>query len=127
MNIKIPRIGCRLTLGFGAVLILLGIISEFCIWRLQQAGNAAETIAKYALVKARITVRWRVAICTFAQAKSNDAADLQYFQGGNAQTSRGMAGNSKNSSTGWPRRKKKPCLPTTWPNVPSASGCAAAS
>ncbi|MBC7598369.1 MAG: hypothetical protein H7238_05030 [Polaromonas sp.] len=61
MNIKNLRIDRRL--GFGAVLLLLllGIISGFGNWRLQQVGDAAEAMAKRALVKERITAQWQVA------------------------------------------------------------------
>ena len=62
MNIKNLRIDRRLALGFGAVLLLLlGIISGFGIWHLQQVGDATQAMAKRALVKGRITAQWQVA------------------------------------------------------------------
>lgn len=100
MNIKNLRIGIRLALGFGVVLLLLGIISGLGIWRLQEVGNAADAMARRALVKERIAAEWLVAtsnnsIRTFALAKSTDDADQQYFQKGIAQTSLGITKNSK--------------------------------
>ncbi|MBG6077853.1 MCP four helix bundle domain-containing protein, partial [Polaromonas sp. CG_9.11] len=100
MNIKNLRIGSRLALGFGVVLLLLSIISGLGIWGLQEVGSAADAMAKRALVKERIAAEWLVAtstnsIRTFALVKSTDAADQQYFQKGIAQTSLGITENSK--------------------------------
>ncbi|NDP65007.1 MAG: HAMP domain-containing protein, partial [Polaromonas sp.] len=94
------RIGIRLALGFGVVLLLLAIISGLGVWRLQEVGNAADAMARRTLVKERIASEWLVAtstnsIRTFALVKSSDAADQQYFQKGIAQTSLGITENSK--------------------------------
>ena len=80
MNIRNLRIGIRLALGFGAVLLLLGSISGLGIWRLQQVGEAADAMAKRTLVKERIAAEWLVATSTnsfraLALVKSDDAAD----------------------------------------------------
>ena len=100
MSIKNLKIGIRLALGFGVVLLLLGINSGFGMWHLQEVGDAADAMAKRALVKERIAAEWLVStstnsIRTFALVKSDDAADQQYFQKGIAQTSLGITDNSK--------------------------------
>ena len=92
MNLGNLKIGIRLTLGFGMVLLLLSVISAVGIWRLQEVGEAADAMAKRPLAKERIAAEWLVAtstnsIRTFALVKSSDAADQQYFQKGIAQTS----------------------------------------
>ena len=100
MNIRNLSISIRLTLAFGAVLLLLGIISGLGIWRLQQVGEAADAMAKRTLVKERIASEWLVAtssnsIRALALVKSDDAADEEYFQKSMAQTSLGITENSK--------------------------------
>jgi len=103
MNIKNLKTGTRPMLVFGTVLLLPGVVSELGIWRLQKVGEAADAMAKRTLVKERIAAEWLVAastnsIQTFALVKSDDAADQQYFQKGIAQTSLGIAENSKKLS-----------------------------
>ncbi|MBC7444231.1 MAG: MCP four helix bundle domain-containing protein, partial [Polaromonas sp.] len=100
MNIRNLKIGMRLTLGFGTVLLLLVAISAVGIWRLRDMGLAVESMAERALVKERIAAEWLVAtstnsIRTFALVKSNDADNLKYFQKGITQTSLGITENSK--------------------------------
>ena len=100
MNIRNLSISIRLALAFGAVLLLLGIISGLGIWRLQEVGQAADAMAKRTLVKERIAAEWLVATSTnsiraLALVKSDDAADEEYFQKGMAQTSLGITENSK--------------------------------
>ena len=103
MNLGNLKIGIRLTLGFGMVLLLLSVISAVGIWRLQEVGEAADAMTKRPLVKERIAAEWLVAtstnsIRTFALVKSSDAADQQYFQKGIAQTSLGITEISKKLS-----------------------------
>ena len=100
MNIRNLKIGVRMGLGFGVMLLLLCIVSGLGMWRLNGMGLAVDVMAQRALVKERIAAEWLVAtstnsIRTFALVKSNDAADQQYFQKGIAQTSLGITENSK--------------------------------
>ena len=132
MNIRNLRIGIRLRLDFGAMLLLLGIVSGLGIWRLQQVGDAADAMAKRALVKERIAAEWLVAtsansIWTFALVKSDDVADQQYLQKGIAQTSLEITDSSKKLFDMLDTAKEKLCLKTGWPNAQSMSACVAAS
>ena len=132
MNIRNLRIGIRLRLAFGAVLLLLGIVSGLGIWRLQQVGDAADAMAKRALVKERIAAEWLVAtsansIWTFALVKSDDVADQQYFQKGIAQASLEITDISKKLFDMLDTAKEKLCLKTGWANAQSMSACVAAS
>ncbi|MDB5940022.1 MAG: hypothetical protein JWP77_2386, partial [Polaromonas sp.] len=100
MNFTNLKIGIRLALGFGAVLLLLVAMSALGIWRLQKIGVAVELMAERTLVKERISAEWLVAtstnsIRTFAMVKSADAEDQKYFQKGIAQTSLDITESSK--------------------------------
>ena len=100
MNIKNLKIGLRLSLGFGMVLLLLVATAATGIWRLYGVGLAVDAMAERTLVKERIAAEWLVGTSTnsiraLALIKSDNAADEEYFQKGMAQTSLGITESSK--------------------------------
>jgi methyl-accepting chemotaxis protein len=79
------KIGTRLGMGFGLVLILMTLIAMIGIWRLHDAGSATETMIADALVKERLASEWLKensgnGIRTFSVARSSDADFQTKFQ-----------------------------------------------
>ncbi|MEA5097044.1 MAG: MCP four helix bundle domain-containing protein, partial [Burkholderiaceae bacterium] len=79
------RIGARLAIGFGVVLILMSAITGIGVWRLQEVGSASDFMVKEALMRERLAQDWLSGttsngVRTVAMMKSNDAADQKYFQ-----------------------------------------------
>jgi methyl-accepting chemotaxis protein len=79
------KIGTRLGLGFGLVLVLMTLIAITGIWRLYDAGSATDTMVADALVKERLAEEWLKenssnGIRTYSVAKSTDADFEKKFQ-----------------------------------------------
>ena len=82
---KNMRIGARLAIGFGLVLILMSAITGIGVWRLQEVGAASDFMVKEALLRERLAQDWLSGttsngVRTVAMMKSNDATDQKYFQ-----------------------------------------------
>jgi methyl-accepting chemotaxis protein len=58
MNLSDKEVSTRLTFGFGAVLVLLAIISMIGIWSLQNDATLMEKLVDDALVKERLVTEW---------------------------------------------------------------------
>ncbi|SFC75787.1 methyl-accepting chemotaxis protein [Polaromonas sp. OV174] len=100
MSIKNFKIGIRLGAGFALVLFLMATIAGIGVWRLQEVGEATETMAKQALVKERLAAEWLLgtsanSVRTFALVKSDDPEDQAYFQKEISKTSASISENSK--------------------------------
>ena len=83
MNIKNLNIGPRLGLAFAAVLTLTGAMTGVGIWELSRVADAKNEM-KQAAVKQTLADKWLENIATnsvrtLAKAKSDDAADQQFF------------------------------------------------
>jgi methyl-accepting chemotaxis protein len=79
------KIGTRLGLGFGLVLLLVAIIAATGFWRLHEAGSATDVMVVDALHKERLASEWLKensgnGIRTYALAKSTDADFQKKFQ-----------------------------------------------
>lgn len=84
MNIKNVKIGARLGMAFAAVLALTCGMTGVGIWELSRVAEAKDDM-KHAALKQRLADKWLEGIATnsvrtLAKAKSNDAADQQYFE-----------------------------------------------
>ncbi|HTN65040.1 MAG TPA: methyl-accepting chemotaxis protein, partial [Burkholderiaceae bacterium] len=79
------KIGVRLGIGFAMVLALTVLMTAIGVWRLQDIGDATETLARQSLHKERLAAQWLLAttansVRTFATAKTTDADTEKYFQ-----------------------------------------------
>jgi len=84
MSIADIKIGRRLGLGFGALLLLMAAMSAVGILRLREVGNATEAMVNDALVKERLATEWMKiiegnGIRTLARIKSADPVAQKYF------------------------------------------------
>ena len=84
MNIKNVKIGARLGMAFAAVLALTCGMTGVGIWELSRVAEAKDDM-KHAAFKQTLADKWLEGIATnsvrtLAKAKSNDAADQQYFE-----------------------------------------------
>ena len=84
MNIKNVKIGARLGMAFAAVLALTCGMTGVGIWELSRVAEAKD-VMKHAAFKQTLAEKWLEGIATnsvrtLAKAKSNDAADQQYFE-----------------------------------------------
>ena len=84
MNIKNVKIGARLGMAFAAVLALTCGMTGVGIWELSRVAEAKDDM-KHAALKQTLADKWLEGIATnsvrtLAKAKSNDAADQQYFE-----------------------------------------------
>ena len=85
MRLKDLKIGTRLTIGFGAMLLLMALIAGTGMYRLANVGNATEQMIAGPLVKERIVAEWARHIAasivrTFAIVKATDPAAEAYFK-----------------------------------------------
>nr|WP_314623472.1 methyl-accepting chemotaxis protein [uncultured Noviherbaspirillum sp.] len=84
MNITNVKIGARLGMAFAAVLTLTCGMTGVGIWELSRVAEAKNEM-KQAALKQALADKWLEGIATnsvrtLAKAKSNDAADQQYFE-----------------------------------------------
>jgi methyl-accepting chemotaxis protein len=84
MNIKNVKIGARLGMAFAAVLTLTCAMTGVGVWELSRVADAKNEM-RHAALKQTLADKWLEGIATnavrtLAKAKSNDAADQQYFE-----------------------------------------------
>jgi methyl-accepting chemotaxis protein len=87
MNIQNLRIGTRLGLGFGCVLVLLSLMAGIGIWRLQDVGTMTNTLVTIELKKAHLASEEARIIDvntarTLAAAKATDPETEKFFLDG---------------------------------------------
>jgi methyl-accepting chemotaxis protein len=99
------RIGTRLAIGFAIVLAFMLLITGIGVWRLQEVGNATESMVKEALEAERLAADWVEAttsngVRTVALTKSTDAEDQKYFQKQISETSKRISEIQKKIESG---------------------------
>lgn len=62
MNLSTIKIGARLAISFGLVLLITSVIAVVGLWRLQSLGNATEQLASVDNERLIATMQWREAI-----------------------------------------------------------------
>ena len=85
MSFKDWKIGTRLGVGFGAMLVLVALIATTGVVRLDKVGNATEDMVDGPLVKERMVSEWARllganTVRTFAIVKAADPATEAYFK-----------------------------------------------
>lgn len=85
------KIGTRLGLGFGFMLLLAAILAGIGLWRMQGSSAMAEEIIEVRLRNERIITEWSKqialnAVRTVAAAKATDPDAIRYFNEGMART-----------------------------------------
>ena len=78
------RIGARLGIGFGLVLLLLSLVVGIAIWRLQSVGALTETMVEHDLTNLRMTTEWVglseiTVVRSVAALKAGDDDTAKYF------------------------------------------------
>jgi methyl-accepting chemotaxis protein len=86
MQFRDLRIGTRLGLGFGALLLLITIVTATGAWRLRNVGELGNRIAVNGIDRARQILLWQggvqlAASRVVAAAKNSDPGEQAYFQG----------------------------------------------
>jgi methyl-accepting chemotaxis protein len=86
----------RLSAGFGAVLLLMLMVTGIGIWRLQAVAEATRDMIQTSLAKERLISDWdgviNAAVArTTAAAKSNDPSLIAYFEGATNEAARHSA------------------------------------
>jgi len=85
MRLKDLKIGTRLAIGFGAMLVLMALIAATGMHRLSNVGNATEEMVAGPLAKERMVAEWAKNLAasivrTFAIVKATDPATEAYFK-----------------------------------------------
>ncbi|SEA41463.1 methyl-accepting chemotaxis protein [Variovorax sp. YR216] len=85
MRLKDLKIGTRLAIGFGAMLVLMALIAGTGMHRLSNVGNATEEMVAGPLAKERMVAEWAKNLAasivrTFAIVKATDPATEAYFK-----------------------------------------------
>lgn len=84
MNIAKMKVGTRLTLGFGIVLLLLALMAAASAWRMQKTSTTMEALLNEGLKNERMMAKWYgfiegSTVRTLAAAKASDPATQKYF------------------------------------------------
>lgn len=84
MNIAKMKVGTRLSLGFGIVLLLLALMAVASAWRMQKTSNTMDALLNEGLKNERMMAKWfgfieGSTVRTLAAAKANDPATQKYF------------------------------------------------
>jgi methyl-accepting chemotaxis protein len=58
MNVSRMKVGMRLWLGFGSLLILLAMVTIIGVWVLQTVGGSTDFMVNQAMVKERLVAEW---------------------------------------------------------------------
>jgi methyl-accepting chemotaxis protein len=82
---KNAKIGARLAAGFGAVLILLAVMTAIAVTRMQTASDMTDKLVNVSVKNQGLVAEWEKIIeangvRTVAAWKSTDAADQHYFE-----------------------------------------------
>jgi methyl-accepting chemotaxis protein len=85
MKIANLKIGLRLAIAFGAVLLLTASMIAISIWHLQEVGQSTDYMVKQMLVKERLSVDWLRSVSlngvrTAAVTKSTGYAAQKFFE-----------------------------------------------
>ncbi len=84
MNIAKMKVGTRLNLGFGVVLLLLAVIAAASAWRMQKTSNTMEALLNEDLKNERMMAQWfgyieGSTVRTIAAAKAGDPTTQKFF------------------------------------------------
>ncbi len=79
------KIGWRLAMAFGAILLLTTLMIVMSIWRLQEVGQSTDYMVKQMLVKERLSVDWLRSVSlngvrTAAVTKTTNYAAQKFFE-----------------------------------------------
>ncbi|WP_338845139.1 methyl-accepting chemotaxis protein [Massilia sp. W12] len=91
MKISNMKVGARLSIGFGVVLMLLAVVAGLSCWRMQQTNLTMEKLLSEELQNERLIAQWygyieASMVRTIAAAKSPDSTQQKYFLDGIAKT-----------------------------------------
>lgn len=81
MNFAKLKIGARLGVGFGVILVLLLFVASIGMWRLFSVGELTDRIVKQSLVKERLITEWKNetmvnGVRTIASINTDEATEL---------------------------------------------------
>lgn len=87
------KIGTRLGMGFGIVLVLLLLVAGIGMWRLFTVGELTDYIVRKSLIKERLITEWKNetsvnGVRTIASVNTDEAAELARLQAKIAATSK---------------------------------------
>ncbi len=87
MNISAMKVGTRLTIGFGVVLLLLVVMAGASYWRMAQTRDTMEQLLSEELKNERMIAEWygyieASMVRTISAAKASDPAQQKFFLDG---------------------------------------------